>query len=219
MLVSWPQYPPRPFTSPRARKGPSGISPRIVPDGRLNPACVARSSDVSKVPVPAGGLAANTLPRVDFADAYAMEVPPATGARALADAVFASAPPWVAALMAVRHAVVAPLGLVGTRRSLERAARVANRTGDRIGVFPVLAEAPDELLLGLDDRHLDFRVSVRIIEDSGRCRGVVSTLVRIHNALGRAYFGVVKPFHRVIVPAMMRRAGRTLETRIRARTR
>jgi hypothetical protein len=111
--------------------------------------------------------------------------------------------------MAIRHAVVAPLGLVATRRSIDHATRLANRTGDRLGVFPVLAEAPEEILLGLDDRHLDFRVSVRILEDAGRRRGVVSTLVRIHNALGRAYFGVVKPFHRIVVPAMMRRAGRS----------
>lgn len=165
---------------------------------------------VSSVPVPAGGLAANVLPRVDFADAYAMDVPPATGARALAEAVFASAPAWVAALMAIRHAVVAPFGLVATGRSLERAAALANRAGDRVGVFPVRAEAPDELVLGLDDRHLDFRVSVRILEDAGRRRGVVSSRVQIHNALGRAYFAVVKPFHRVIVPAMMRRAGRRI---------
>jgi hypothetical protein len=163
---------------------------------------------VSTVSVPAGGLAANVLPRVDFADAYAIDVAPGISARALAEAVFASAPPWVAALMAIRHAVVAPLGLVATRGSLERAARVANRTGDRVGVFPVLAQAPDELLLGLDDRHLDFRVSVRILEDAGRRRGIVSTFVRTHNALGRVYFGVVKPLHRVIVPAMLRRAGR-----------
>ncbi len=167
---------------------------------------------MSSVPVPAGGLAADALPRVDYSDAYAVEVPPATSARALAEAVFASAPPWVAALMAIRHAVVAPLGLVATRRSIEHAARRANRTGERLGVFPVLAEAPEELLLGLDDRHLDFRVSVRILEDAGRRRGVVSTLVRIHNALGRAYFGVVKPFHRIVVPAMMRRAGRSAGT-------
>ncbi|HYD40229.1 MAG TPA: DUF2867 domain-containing protein [Anaeromyxobacter sp.] len=167
---------------------------------------------VSSVPVPAGGLAVNVLPRVDFADAYAIDLPPAIVARALAEAVFGSVPPWVGALMAIRHAVVAPLGLVAPRRSIEGAARRANRTGDRVGVFPVLAEAPDELLLGLDDRHLDFRVSVRILEDLGHRRGVVSTFVRIHNALGRAYFGVVKPFHRIVVPAMMRRAGRSVAT-------
>lgn len=146
---------------------------------------------VSSVAVPAGGLDANVVPRLDFADAYAIDVPPATTARSLAEAVFASAPPWVAALMAVRHAVVAPLGLVAKRRSIERAARVANRTGDRVGVFPVLAEARDELVLGLDDRHLDFRVSVRILEDAGPLRGVVCSRVQIHNALGRAYFAVV----------------------------
>jgi hypothetical protein len=33
---------------------------------------------------------------------------------------------------------------------------------------------------------------------------VVSTIVRFHNWLGRAYFVPVRPFHRLIVPAMIR---------------
>jgi hypothetical protein len=101
---------------------------------------------------------------------------------------------------------VAPLGLVATRRDLERAAVAANGTGDRVGIFPVLAEAPGELLLGLDDRHLDFRISVRIVEDGGCPLGVVSSLVQLNGTLGRAYFAVVKPFHQRIVPTMLRRA-------------
>ena len=191
-------------------------TPRLGPRGSgrtaVSAALTSRmaSFDVNAVPVPPGGLAASALPRLDYSDAYAIEVPPAMAARALAAATFASAPPWVVALMAVRHVVVAPLGLVGTGRSLDRATRAANGTGERVGVFPVLAEAPDELLLGLNDRHLSFRVSVRILDDAGGRRGVVSTFVQLHNALGHVYFGVVKPFHRLVVPAMLRRAARRL---------
>lgn len=162
------------------------------------------------VPVPAGGLAAGRLPVEHFADAYAAPVPAGTTARALAAAVFGSAPPWGAALMALRNVLVAPLGLVATRGRLARAAAAANGTGDRLGFFPVLADTPAELVVGLDDRHLDFRVSVRVDGGADGATGTVVTRVRFHGALGRAYFVPVGPVHRLLVPAMLRRAARRL---------
>jgi len=165
---------------------------------------------VKAVPVPEGGLAEGVFQGVDYADAFAVAIPLIASARALAESVFASAPWWVAALMALRNTVVRPLGLVASSSALARAAARANGTGDRIGIFPVLAAAPDEVLLGLDDRHLDFRISVRTLDHRPERLGVVSTLVRFHGALGRVYFLPVRPAHRLIVPAMLRRAARFL---------
>ena len=164
---------------------------------------------VLAVPVPEGGLAC-TFQGVDYADAFAVAIPANTSARLFADAVFASAPGWVAALIALRNALVRPLGLVASSSAFRRAAARANGTGERIGIFPVLATAPNEVLLGLDDRHLDFRVSVRTLEHGPERFGVVITLVRFHGALGRAYFLPVRPAHRLIVPAMLRRGVRML---------
>ncbi|MGC3998323.1 MAG: DUF2867 domain-containing protein [Anaeromyxobacter sp.] len=166
---------------------------------------------VRSVPAPLDGFAANALSRLDFSDAYAVELPPGVDASALAAAVFASAPPWVVALMAVRHMVVAPLGLIATPGALRRAAVAQNLAGELVGAFPVLARSTGEVLLGLDDRHLDFRVSVRVVAQAGQPPlGVVATYVRLNRWLGSAYFAAVKPFHRVIVPAMLRRAARRL---------
>jgi hypothetical protein len=129
-------------------------------------------------------------------------------ARTFAEAVFSYPPRWVAGLMALRNIIVRPLGLIATRSALESAAAAGH--GTRIGIFPVLAETGDEVLLGLDDRHLDFRLSVRVLDDRSERIGVVATLVRFHGALGRAYFVPVRPAHRLIVPAMLRAATRRL---------
>ncbi len=43
---------------------------------------------------------------------------------------------------------------------------------------------------------------LRVVGDDLQC----ATVVHHHNATGRAYFTVVKPFHRRIVPALLRRA-------------
>lgn len=59
-------------------------------------------------------------------------------------------------------------------------------------------------MLGEDDQHLDYRVSVRLEREQGKCWVVVSTVVKFNNGLGRAYFVPVRPVHKIIVPAMMR---------------
>jgi Protein of unknown function (DUF2867) len=59
-------------------------------------------------------------------------------------------------------------------------------------------------MLGEDDQHLDFRVSVQMELEAEECWVVVSTAVKFNHWLGRAYFIPVKPVHKIIVPAMMR---------------
>jgi hypothetical protein len=76
----------------------------------------------------------------------------------------------------------------------------------RVGVFRVYERTDDEVLLGEDDRHLDFRVSMLLQREGLEApRVVVATVVRYNGRLGRLYFAVVRPFHRRIVPAMLRR--------------
>jgi hypothetical protein len=70
----------------------------------------------------------------------------------------------------------------------------------------VLAIDEGELVLGIDDTHLDVRVSVlKQRAGAGACY-VLGSLVTTHNLLGRLYMIPVAPFHRLIVVSMMRRA-------------
>ena len=84
---------------------------------------------------------------MDFADAYAIRVFPGapTDPQVWADAVFRDPPRWVVGLMLLREAAV---GLVGIAR------------GGRSWFDPV-QRADEEVLLGTDERHLDFRASVQ----------------------------------------------------------
>ena len=99
--------------------------------------------------------------------------------------------------MAVRNLAVKPFGL-------KTAPDETSPPRIRIGAFPVISQSAAKVVLGLDDRHLDFRVLVEV-EEFGMGRQVVSasTIVKTHNLLGRAYLAIVKPFHRIIVPAML----------------
>lgn len=115
------------------------------------------------------------------------------------------APGWVDALMLARDRLVGLCGLKtgGPRRALPTP---PFQVGQRLGVFRILHLAPDEAVLGEDDRHLDFRVS--LLCTAGQLR--VSTLVRPHNLFGWLYLASVLPFHHLISSVMIGRMARQL---------
>jgi len=153
---------------------------------------------VSPVPVDPATLA--LLPGTLVSDAYRLTVEGiALDARTAAMRAFSRAPKWIGGLMALRNCLVGPLGLK-TSVSGPTAAR------DRIGFFPVISETPGRVVLGLDDKHLDFRIAVDVVPAGSRQQITTTTLVRPHNLLGRVYLAAVLPFHRVIVPAMLGQA-------------
>ncbi|MEU6701822.1 DUF2867 domain-containing protein [Pseudonocardia sp. NPDC046786] len=143
-------------------------------------------------PVPDTPLLAAALPRVDFADAYAVPVRPGlpVDPQVWADALFRDPPAWVTGLLGLRESLV---GMVGIARG-------------GVGSFDTVARTGDEVLLGTDERHLDFRASV--LREDGRV--VVTTVVALHGARGRAYFALVRLLHPTVVRAMLGRAAHRL---------
>ncbi|MFQ6546408.1 DUF2867 domain-containing protein [Aestuariibius sp. 2305UL40-4] len=136
---------------------------------------------VREVPLPAESALQDRMRAGDFIDCYAVaSALPLEEAARRATAF----PGWAKGLLALRNAIVAPLGL---------RTRLAG-DGDRIGPFPVTSRSDTELILGLDDRHLDFRISLlRTGPDLH-----MATWVHTHNAFGRTYLRIVMPFHRAI---------------------
>ncbi len=144
------------------------------------------------------------LPLADWADRYEIVVP-ATGLTAIDAARLALGhfPLWARVLMAIRNTMVAPFGLKSSGYHSPNAAEM-------IGLFPVIAQSPQQAVLGFDDRHLDFRIVVDV-DDSPKGKVVgVTTLVRRKILLGRIYIAVITPFHNLIVSAMLSNVGRRL---------
>ncbi len=123
----------------------------------------------------------------------------------VAQRVLAGRPPR---LMRLRDALVRPFGLKTSPRGPRPLPRFV--PGERVGLFTVFACTVEELLLGEDDRHLDFRLCLRVSGD-GQAR--LATLVRFRNVWGRAYFTLIRPFHALVVKEMLRRAAPPLPLR------
>jgi hypothetical protein len=143
------------------------------------------------------------LPGADFADAFSLVVDdPELDAVTAAHRAIDRPPPWVLRLMGLRDFLVRPFGLL-TRHDQELVRK------QRIGAFPVLSQTAERVVMGLDDRHLDFRLSVDVTRLDERRREVVATtLVKTHNRLGRTYLAAILPFHRRIVPGIMAQVAR-----------
>lgn len=139
----------------------------------------------------------------DLLDAFAIALPEtASGDPAvLARALFAQPAWWMRTLMAIRNAAVRPFG-VKTSTAIARQAGA----GERIEFFPVLERTAQEVIVGQDDRHLDFRTSNMLRPTPSGRELVVTTVVHCHNLFGRTYLRTIAPFHRLMVRANLERA-------------
>lgn len=155
------------------------------------------------VPVPTSVLAP-LYGGADPLDAFAINLP-AGAIEVLARSAFERPAGWIRALTRVRDAVMATVG-VKSSRAIGAAAAAR---GLVIGYFPLLSKSAGELVMGEDDRHLDFRAAIllRATAEGGR-ELVAVTVVHCHNQLGRAYLAAITPFHRAIVQANLERAAR-----------
>ena len=138
------------------------------------------------------------LAGAQFADAFCIELADSDlNARCAAERMMARQPRWAEALLSLRNLLVAPFGLKtsGASPGVPR---------DMIGIFPVVSETPERLVAGFNDSHLDFRVVVDVTAPGGVRQVTATTLVKTHNWLGRTYLATILPFHRLIVPALLR---------------
>ncbi|MDP3523860.1 MAG: DUF2867 domain-containing protein [Hoeflea sp.] len=142
------------------------------------------------------------LMEADWGDCFEVVVAqPGLSAEHAARRAFETMPAWTGALMALRNLLVRPFGIKGDPEAAAKAMR--------IGMFPIVAQSHGEVVMGFDDRHLDFRIVVET-EPSGDHHTSVRlmTLVRRHNRLGRIYLATIMPFHKLIVARTLSRLAR-----------
>ncbi|MDR2937116.1 MAG: DUF2867 domain-containing protein [Rikenellaceae bacterium] len=97
-------------------------------------------------------------------------------------------PAWANRLFKLRNAIVGVFGL---------------KAGKSDVAFPLISQTETEIVSGLGDNHLDFRVS--ILKDPAKSTISLTTVVHFNNVWGRVYFLPVKPFHKIIIKVLLRK--------------
>ena len=141
----------------------------------------------------------------NLVDSFAATLPPARDRTIdqLATEMLGRPVAWFRLLLAIRDAIMGPFGVKTS--SQIRLQRVAG--AEFIAFFPILSRSQNEVVVGVDDRHLDFRASVLL------CRGkpgeadllIATTAVHCRNWTGRAYLAVIRPFHVLVVRSNLKR--------------
>jgi hypothetical protein len=169
------------------------------------------STKACAVPMPSNSALAPLYAGADLLDAFAIQVPAEASddLEVLARTALECPAWWIRALTHIRDVVMATVGV----KSSHAVGITGAAHGPVIGYLPLLAKSATELVLGADDRHLDFRVTVQLRADAANGRELlVGTVVHCHNRLGRVYLATIAPFHRLILRANLERAVREMRT-------
>lgn len=76
-------------------------------------------------------------------------------------------------------------------------------SGDRIGIFTLFEKHKDEIIVGDDDKHLNFILSFH--KNAVANIITATTVVHVKNWFGKAYMIFVKPMHKIIAPATLKK--------------
>jgi len=156
---------------------------------------MSKSSSAKSVPCP---MPNSALPGADWGDCFEIEIESQRiDAIEAASMALGRIPGWIRGLMRLRNMIVGWIGL-------KPAPDQFLPEHQQIGAFPLISKTERRVVLGLDDYHLDFRIVIDV-RPAGAKGTVVSTstLVKRKNALGWIYLAAVKPFHKLIVPAIL----------------
>lgn len=145
--------------------------------------------------------------KFDYSDSFSVVIPKDFQIDSATIAFFSTAPGWVQNLMQLRNRIVKFFGLKVSdipKDAKEALKSVKWEAGEKIGLWHIFYKSETEIIVGHDDKHLDFRVSFLKNQSSDHIELTLTTIVVFNNLFGKIYFIPVKLFHKPIVKAMMK---------------
>jgi len=146
----------------------------------------------------------------DFMDCYSVEInnqwaTETATMQEIAALCFSVDVPGRAALTRLRTLLVKPLGLKtgdGLPPETQHTELRDKQPGDRIGFFRIYSINENEIILGEDDIHQDFRVTV-LRSGTTPTKLFMATCCQRHNLFGHFYLALILPFHKYGVNALL----------------
>jgi len=145
--------------------------------------------------------ATQLFPKVDFADTFST-TNHTHSIQEVTNQIFNTAPKWVVFLFKIRNSIVQFFGL---KTSVPDDYNEDFKVGGYVKFFKIYNIAADEVILGANDSHLNFRAVVSDTKVASH-NIKVTTLVQYNNKKGKLYMKFIKPFHRMIVKRMVSQA-------------
>jgi len=148
--------------------------------------------------------------KCDYIDTFSVSLKRSNiDSQELITAFFYSSPKWVDKLFVLRNKLVDVIGLKSEMANIAQLNPPYTKN-QQLGAFKIYEITEDEVVLGEDDKHLNFRVSL-IIERGTKNRLVLSAIVKTNNLIGKIYFFIIKRFHQIIVSVMIKRMVKNID--------
>ena len=118
-----------------------------------------------------------------------------------------STPKWLKFLLNLRNEIASIFGLkTGKIKNVyENLGKLNFQQDQSIGDFFIILKGKNHFIAELKDKHLDFRFSILIRQEDGITKVSLTTIVKINNIFGKVYFFLITPFHRLIIPKILKR--------------
>ena len=166
---------------------------------------------IIKTSLPKGSVLNTSQKEYDFSDSFEgvfKDNQNTINITEIGKAFFSSGPKWVDNLFSLRNKIVSIFGLKTPGKVTNRAHQLEIfkcNPGEQLGLFKVFSKNENEVILGEDDKHLNFRISMFLYDSKKGSKNLtISTTVEYNNWFGKLYFFPVRPFHKLIVPAMLK---------------
>ena len=116
-------------------------------------------------------------------------------------------PKWFMLLLNLRNAIASIFGLKKGKIDdvYDNLENLDFKQDQSIGGIFIILKENNLLIIELKDKHLDFSFSILIREEEGITKGSLGTVVKLNNFLGKIYFFLITPFHRLIIPNILKR--------------
>lgn len=139
--------------------------------------------------------------KIDFVDTFTT-TNHQNSIQEITNQIFNTAPKWVEFLFKIRNNIVK---LFGLKTGIPDDYNEDFKVGGYVKFFKIYDIATNEVILGANDNHLNFRAIVSNTENTSH-NIKVTTLVEYNNKKGKIYMTIVKPFHRMVVKHMVGQA-------------
>ncbi len=158
---------------------------------------------VKRIDVPSTQGIETSMTEVNFSDAFAT-TNHQDGLNTISHLIFNKFPAWIKFLFAIRNSIVQFFGL---KTTMPEDYNTEFKVGGYVGYFKIYQILNNEIVMGADDKHLNFRVSI-FLNESSTNNVLVTTLVKFNNKFGRVYMKIIKPFHVLVMKRMVNNAYR-----------
>lgn len=120
--------------------------------------------------------------------------------------LFFNYPKWMILLFKIRNTLVRPFKLkTGDISIYNPEGEPELKKGLTLSAFEVLECTNQEFILEIKDSHLDAYISVLLHQIHKRYEVTLTTKVKYNNFLGRIYFFIIRPFHMIVVSALLQK--------------